>query len=336
MEIKGQEKTSKTKKEQAAGSTVGHHVFIGAYTILALGSMTFYVLNRLSILPVSGARQNLFSRIFLGIFIAAVVLFIARVAERIVRKRVRTRSAAYNVVRAIRLLAVFIITFVIISFLNANWYTAAASLGLISLIVGFALQTPIASLIGWFYIVIRNPYKVGDRVQIGDFTGDVVEINYLDTTLWEFGGSYLTNDLSTGRLIRFPNAMVFQSEVYNYSWHKFPLIWNEIPFHVAYESDLAAIELRIREIAKEEIGDITEEHVEHLKMLLKRTAVDELNIKEYPFVNFRVNSNTWIEVLLIYLVNPRQGASIRNRLIKRVLAELKDRPETLFPKSNAR
>ena len=33
--------------------------------------------------------------------------------------------------------------------------------------LGFALQTPISSLIGWFYIIIRSPYKVGDRIQVG-------------------------------------------------------------------------------------------------------------------------------------------------------------------------
>ena len=75
------------------------------------------------------------------------------------------------------------------------------------MLLGFALQTPISSLIGWLYIVIRVPYKVGDRIQIDQFTGDVVEIGYFDTTLWEFAGEYLSNDVPSGRLIRFPTVL---------------------------------------------------------------------------------------------------------------------------------
>jgi hypothetical protein len=51
---------------------------------------------------------------------------------------------------------------------------------------------------------------VGDRIQVNTFTGDVVEIGYFDTTLWEFAGNYMTNDLPSGRLIRFPNSLIFQ------------------------------------------------------------------------------------------------------------------------------
>lgn len=314
-----------------------HHWYIGGYCIIAVACIVLYFLTRWHLLHVSASYKNFLSKLFIAGFFSCIVLIIARIVERIISTRVHSRSAAYNVVRAIRLLAFLIIILVVISFLNANWYAAAASLGLISLILGFALQTPISSLIGWIYIVTRNPFKVGDRIQIGSFTGDVVEINYLDTTLWEFAGNYMTNDLPSGRLIRFPNSMIFESEVYNYSWHKFPYIWNEIPFHVAYESDLGYVSETMRRIAIDELGAQTQEDVEKLRELISHTAVDELEIKEYPFVHFRTNANTWIEVLLIYLVEPKRAGTMRSRLIRRILTELLHEPDrVMFPKSNAR
>ncbi|MEP6597396.1 MAG: mechanosensitive ion channel family protein [Ginsengibacter sp.] len=114
-------------------------------------------------------------------------------------------------------------------------------------------------------------------------TDDVVEINYLDTTLWEFAGIYLTNDLPGGHLIRFPNSFVWQSGGYNYSWKKFPYIWNEIPFHIAYESDLAYVEQTIRSVAKVELGNAIEEKVEEMRNLIKETPVDQLEIKRVSF-----------------------------------------------------
>src|SRR5205085_6310379 len=140
-------------------------------------------------------------------------------------------------------------------------------------ILGFALQTPISSFIGWIYILIRNPYRIGDRIQLDTLKGDVVEIGYLDTTLWEFAGEYLTNDLPSGRLIRFPNSLILQSSVINYSWRDFEYIWNEIPFHIAYESDLEFIEKIIREVTKQELGDKMEQRIEELKALVKQSPI---------------------------------------------------------------
>jgi small-conductance mechanosensitive channel len=232
---------------------------------------------------------------------------------------------------------VIIIGLIIIAFLFEHWYTAAVSLGLFSLILGFALQTPISSFIGWLYIIARTPYKVGDRIQINDFKGDVVEIGYLDTTLWEFSGDYLTSDLPSGRLIRFPNTLILQYQVYNYSWRKFPYIWNEIPFHVAYESDLTYVAHTLRDVAKEVLGPGIAEKVEELKRLVQQTPVDELAIKEYPFVTYRINANTWVEASVYYLVNPKEAARVRTEIIRKAIATLLLEPDkVMFPKSNAR
>src|SRR6266487_3904499 len=132
----------------------------------------------------------------------------------------------------LRFLSVLIAAFILISVLFVNWYAAVVSLGLASLILGFALQTPISSLIGWVYILVRRPYRVGDRIEIEEARGDVIDVSYLDTTLWEIGGRHLSTDHPSGRLIKFPNAKVLNNAVVNYSWPLFPYIWNEIKFHV--------------------------------------------------------------------------------------------------------
>ncbi len=62
----------------------------------------------------------------------------------------------------------------------------------------------------------KSKFVTDTLIQVNNFKGDVVEIN-LDTMLWEFSGDYLSNDVPSGHLIRFPNSMVFQDQVYNYS-----------------------------------------------------------------------------------------------------------------------
>ncbi|MGZ3922897.1 MAG: mechanosensitive ion channel family protein [Flavisolibacter sp.] len=314
-----------------------HKVWIVSYIIFALICLAVYFLLQFRFFGLLGTYRALFQRLALAGFVVFIIFIVTRGIESVVAKRSPTEKQQYNIVRLIRLLSVFAAAFIIVSFVFAKWYTAAVSLGLVSLILGFALQTPISSLIGWFYIIIRTPYRIGDRIQVGQFTGDVVEIGYLDTTLWEFHGEYLSNDVPSGRLIRFPNTLVLQSEVYNYSWRKFPFIWNEIPFHIAYESDLEWVEQTIKKVATKELGDDMADAIERFKQLVKQTPVDELEIKEYPFVVFRINANTWVEVSVTYLVHPKKASAVRSRLIKSILKELLKEPtRVMFPNGNSR
>ena len=338
MEIKKpDEKVIKNSRKSDKQIETTHKYWIGGYIFLGLIALVTYFLLSLEVFGILGTYLEISRKIALGCFFAFVVLIAGRLTEMIASKRTHIKPVRYNLIRIIRLVTALLIFLVFISFLFHNWYTAAVSLGLISLIIGFALQTPISSFIAWLYIVFRNPYRVGDRIQINQFTGDVVEIGYLDTTLWEFGGSYLSNDIPSGRLIRFPNSLILQSAVFNYSWPKFPYIWNEIPFHVAYESDFGYIEKILKDVTRHELDQVTEERIRRLKELVKQTPIDELDIKEYPFVTFRINSNTWVEVLVTYLVEPKKAAGLRSRIIKSAIAKLLQEPgKVMFPKSNAR
>jgi small-conductance mechanosensitive channel len=333
MEVKKQQK-SQTRKNMKPKA---HFLWLGSYITIALICIVVYLFIRINVISINGTYHDLLQKLSLAGFFAVLILSASKFAEIIILRKSRTKYRRYNLIRLTHLISLIAVGILIISFLFANWYAAAVSLGLFSLILGFALQTPISSFIGWIYIIIRNPYRIGDRIQIDTFKGDVIEIGYLDTTLWEFAGDYLTNDLPSGRLIRFPNSLVLQSSVFNYSWKDFHYIWNEIPFHVAYESDLEFIKKTIKQVTTDELGDKMEQRIEELKALVKESPIDDIEIKEYPFVSLRINPNTWVEATVTYLVPPKQAASIRTRIIKSVIDALKKEPDkTLFPKSNSR
>jgi small-conductance mechanosensitive channel len=272
-----------------------------------------------------------------GGMLVFVMLAVAKAIEIFGLGRIPNRVSRYNLKRIFRLGVAVAIVFVAISVLFANWYTAVVSLGLISLVLGFALQMPISSFIAWIYILARAPYRVGDRVKIGDAHGDVIDVSYLDTTLWEFGGEHLWTDHPSGRVIKFPNSTVFSTPVFNYSWPLFPYVWNEIKFQLAYESDLDFVAQTMKEVVDEQVGDIMRDKVKVYKKILSKTPVDELDVKEHPVVHFRVSDNTWLEAIVRYLVPPKEGGRIKTRLIKEMLARLNAAPDrVLFPKSNSR
>ncbi len=166
------------------------------------------------------------------------------------------------------------------------------SLGGLAMALLLTVAKIVPSFFGWIYILVKVPFKVGDRIKIGEATGDVIDVGYLDTTLWEFGGQHLSTDHPSGRIIKFPNSKVLNSSVYNYSWPLFPYIWNDIKFQIAYQSDLEFVARIMREAAAEEVGEAMMERVRIYRELLAQTPVDQLEVREYPAVVFRVSSNT--------------------------------------------
>jgi small-conductance mechanosensitive channel len=261
------------------------------------------------------------------------VLAIAKGISVYLIGRIEDASTRFTLKRIEHLIVGLVAVLIAVSIIFVNWYAALTALGIGSIIIALSVQTPMTSFIGWIYILVRRPYRVGDRIKIDDATGDVIDVSYIDTTLWEFGGQYLSTDHPSGRIIKFPNSKVLNSMVYNYSWPLFPYIWNEIKFNVAYGSDLEFVATTMQRITEAELGEDMIERVEVFRQLLAKTPVDELEVNERPRVIFRVSENTWLDAIVRYIVPPREAGRIKTRLIKKLLAELNAAPDkVLFPK----
>lgn len=325
----------------SAGETAGRPrrnlFFLVIIAGFSVAMTLLYAGSRSGVLPVGGGYASLIERLLLGAAIIAAVVALIKLLEDFLILRVEERAARFNLQRIVRLVAGIGLGLVAMSLIFADWYTALASLGLMSLILGFALQTPITSFIGWIYILVRTPYRVGDRIRIGEATGDVIDVGYLDTTLWEFGGEYLSTDHPSGRIIKFPNSNVLNAAVYNYSWPIFPYVWNEVKFHIAYGSDLEFVSQVMEEVAADEIGAEMSERVRQYRGLLSSTPVDEIQVQERPVVLFRVSDNTWLEAIVRYLVDPKQAGPVKTALIRKMLVRLTaEQDRVMFPRSDNR
>jgi small-conductance mechanosensitive channel len=302
------------------------------YIIVLAACAAVYFLIGAKIIPLPGAWFALVQRIVRGAVLTGFVLAIARAISVYAIAGIEDASTRFTLQRVTHLVAALATVVIVVSIVFVNWYAAIAAFGVGSIIIGLAVQTPMKSFIAWIYILVRQPFRVGDRIKIGDATGDVIDVSYLDTTLWEFGGQYITGDHPSGRVIKFPNEKVLDELVYNYSWPLFPYIWNEVKFQVAYNADLEFISKTMQKITEEELGKDMLDHVQTFRDLLARTPVDELEVHEHPRVLFRVSDNTWLEAIVRYLVAPREAGHVKTRLIKKLLAALNAAPDrVLFP-----
>lgn len=328
--------TAPAQKEKAPPTHIRDKLVIGTHVLMLIGLGVVHQLIKLRF-PVIYQNYPLVEKLVIAVSVAIVCLMVLRLIEVYFIGRVANAVYKYNLSRVLRLLVWLVIAFFSLTILFQNWYTAVVSFGLISLVLGFALQTPITSFIGWVYILVREPYRVGDRIRIGTATGDVIDVGYLDTTLWEFGGDYLSTEHPSGRVIKFPNSSVLSTPVYNYTWPLFPYIWNEIKFHVAYNADLEFIAATMQQVAEQEVGEEMMKQVRVFRELLAQTPVNQLEVQERPVVMFRVAENSWLEAIVRYLVHPKEAGRVKTRLIRNLLTRLNAEPDrVMFPKTNMR
>ncbi len=218
----------------------------------------------------------------------------------------------------------------LLGIVTEQWIGVLFSLGVVGFAVTFALQQPLFSLIGWFYIIVKRPYGVGDRVAIEDAKGDVISVDFFVTTLWEIDGGLVSSNQPSGRVITVPNSVVLSSHVYNYSWEGFPYVWNEVGVQVAYETDLEFAVRTLREEADDLLGDEMAQRIAQYRQQLEETPV-ELEVQERPSVNIH-QEQSWVELRLRYLVHPRRGQRVKNELYRRVLTRFNDNPDGVsFP-----
>ncbi|MBA2622618.1 MAG: mechanosensitive ion channel family protein [Chthoniobacterales bacterium] len=311
--------------------------WFATHLLLLFGCGVFNYLLGLGLFPLAEATIHLLQRLTRGAVLVIILLGVAKCVDVYVVAPICDTATRFTLRRIARLIVGLLLALITVSVLFVNWHTALISVGVVSLVVGLAVQTPMTSFIGWIYILVRRPYRVGDRIKIDDATGDVIDVGYIDTTLWEFGGQYLSTDHPSGRIIKFPNSKVLDTMIYNYSWPLFPYIWNEVKFQIAYQSDLEFVTTTMQRIVEEDLGKAMVERVATYRVLLAKTPVDELEVRAHPRVLFRVNEFGWIDAIVRYLVPPREAGSVKTRLIPKLLAALNAAPDkVMFPAGAAR
>ena len=209
------------------------------------------------------------------------------------------------------------------------WFVGIQSLstylGLLSAGLAIALRDPIVNLAGWAFILWRRPFEVGDRVQIGDHRGDVIDQRIFQFTLMEVG-NWVDADQSTGRIIHIPNGAVFTQVQANYS-KGFQYIWDEVPVLITFESHWQE--------AKQIIGEIAALHAEHLSGAAEkrlRRAVHRFMISYGNLTPIVYTSVRDCGVLLTarYLCEPRQRRSVQEKIWEDVLVAFAARDDIDF------
>lgn len=119
--------------------------------------------------------------------------------------------------------------------------------GALGIGIGFGLQNITNNLVSGIIILFERPIKVGDRVEIGNVSGDVIKISMRSTTI-------VTNDNIS---IIVPNSEFISSRVINWS-HIDRNVRLNFPVGVSYRENPESIKKVLLEVAAENEGILKE------------------------------------------------------------------------------
>ncbi len=161
------------------------------------------------------------------------------VAKRLLARTRLDVGAREAIGTLIRYLLLVIGTLIIVQSAGVDLTALSVLAGAIGVGIGFGLQNIANNFVSGIIILLERPIKVGDRVEVGEIDGQVLEIGARATTV-------LTND---NIAVIVPNSQFISQPVVNWTRND-PKVRFRVPVGVAYGSDLRLVEKVLLEVAE--------------------------------------------------------------------------------------
>tara|TARA_R110001592_G_scaffold4133_8_gene23190 strand:+ start:3665 stop:4564 length:900 start_codon:yes stop_codon:yes gene_type:complete len=241
------------------------------------------------------------------------IIIIIGIVRKTLKKRIDNISVRYKAQKGVEIVGYVLIIFLILMAItvdNLKDYTII--IGLFTAGITFTLQELILSIAGSFYIFFVRVYKPGDRIEINNIKGDVIDIDSIYTTIMEMG-EWVSSDNYSGRIVKISNAFVFKGPIKNYSMD-FPFVWDELNILITYGSDTELAKTIIMNSANELLSDYTDKSKAKWEEMVERYYIENATLE--PTIAMNLTDN-WIQLNLRYITDYK-----RRRNTKHILFQL--------------
>ena len=251
-----------------------------------------------------------------SVLVILVVSLIRYVLLKVINRSVEDIKFKYYWQNTVRYSS-FIIGFIVISGIWIEEFGSVATFfGLLSAGIAIALKDPIVNLAGWIFILIRKPFTVGDRIEIGDNAGDVIDIRVFQFTLNEIG-NWVDADQSTGRVIHIPNGKVFMEAQANYT-QGFSHLWNEIGVLITFESNWEKAKKILLDIIQANSANLTEAAKIKLMEASRKFMIFYNTLSPNVYVKVK---DSGVMLTMRYICEPKKRRLTEHQIWESVLTE---------------
>ncbi|MDO5729488.1 MAG: mechanosensitive ion channel [Actinomycetaceae bacterium] len=208
----------------------------------------------------------------------------------------------------------WILTLGTVVLIGLIWFKALNFLvfgtGALIALVGLAMKDLVLNIIGFAFIEFKRPFKIGDRVQIGDSYGDVRDIQLFQFALIEVeGDNRLSTKNQTGRTVYIPNREIFLKPLINDNY-EFKFVWTDITVPITHQSNVDKTKQILGVAAKEYMNGLLEEASE--KDLQRfHDALDMFDSTKAPGITMTLDGSG-IDITLRFLCPHNQIAKAQS------------------------
>jgi small-conductance mechanosensitive channel len=218
--------------------------------------------------------QDTTHKIFVSILLLVISLALRIVFTQAVLRQVSDPVLRRRWIVNIRNSVVLLVAFALAAIWLDVLRTVGAWLAFATVALVIATKEFIMCIGGSILRTATNAYSVGDRVEIGEYRGDVIDLNLLTTTILEVGPSP-TFHQRTGRAIVLPNSMFMEKGVINESYmRQFVVHVFSVPLKI--ESDWRRAEEVLLEAANIECASFLDEAKRYMDEIEKYHSLESL------------------------------------------------------------
>ena len=254
------------------------------------------------------------SKLLQSIIIILTAYLLNVLIAALIKRRIQDIKYRYSMRKTISTL----VSIATVGILVAVWFRETTSLivayGILSAGIAIALQDLLKSVAGGVIIFISGSFKAGDRIQVGNEIGDVLDIKIFYTTLMEIR-EWIDGDQYSGRIIQLPNSFVLNSTVKNYT-RDFSFIWDEIHLMFTFDSNWKKAQEITLKITREITGQFKILARNELISLGDKYLITPADVEDMIYTQITDN---WIDMRLRYVVDPRKRRNIKHSINEKLL-----------------
>jgi small-conductance mechanosensitive channel len=265
---------------------------------------------------VIGTDNVFLDHIIVTILTIIAIWVIRRLIKKIIIDKIEDITLRYRWKKYLTYIFVIIGILIIAPVWLGNFSSVGTFLGLLSAGLAIAFKDPIVNLAGWLFILIRKPFIVGDRIQIGIIKGDVIDLRIFQFTILEIG-NWVNAEQSTGRIIHIPNGKIFVESQANYSTG-FDYIWNEMPVLITFESNWKKAKEILSKIVNQKTMHLSPGAEKQIKEAAKKFLIFYNTLTPTVYTSVK---DSGVELTMRFLCDPRKRRDLEQTIWEEVLKE---------------
>lgn len=259
------------------------------------------------------SEKVVFQNVLYTSVLVAVIVLARWIALRFLRRRLKDRVSFRHWKLNTGYLAALVFVMIALPLWLPSLQGIAAIIGIFGAGILIVNKEILMNISGWFYVVVRKPFEVGNRIGIMDLYGDVIDIRLMDFTIIETAHPKLGGQ-STGRVVHIPNSALLTQPLSNAS-KEFAFNWNEIRVPVTLKSDWQKALAIIESIAAEKLERISVDD-ERLKRSEDLYLIKFNRVRPIVYVEYRGGA---VLLTIRHLCEPKNRRILTDQIWREIL-----------------